>query len=1033
MKIKKIGLLLASIHTSTAVDYYKQFVQKSKESEQTLIVFPGGRLNYEDDFEYLRNSIYPLVNEANLDFLISWGSSLGGKTTLNDLSSFLSSFSSIPYLTLTHKMENHSNISFDAYSCMKNEIIHLIDVHGCKKIAFLRGPKNHKSAQDRYNAYYDVLKLRNIEIDENLISSPVPWNKGNRAIKELIEKRNLKPSKDFDAIVCVNDSIMFATMDYLYSEGYSIPKDVKIIGFNDSKEALLTPSPGTTAKMPLEKMSTIAWHLALEGESYAGDFNLPCKMVIRKSCGCTQSPYATDLMKRENCSIEDFCHVAGEILEVPSNEIYEIAENGERSLVSNDWEKFELLFSFKVYKYLKATGDIYSLFEVIKLYVNIFGSEFFKTNVYLNLLQIIQNTQNRLTNEKYYFNAQQKTTLIKLKASLLNAKTFKDIIRVVKDTLYDLQINELHLVFSDSDYSSEYMGGYKHGEIFENLGKFSSQNILPENLSDYDNGCYVVLPLYTANESIGYLFVHTDNEDGEILEEIRSIISSAIETTLLFKAANRAKESAEKSEKLKSLFFANLDEGIKSPLNQINNIAEQIDNDELQSSVKKVNRIIDLSLMDFEETELEFTTTDLNELLISSDFNTKELIKIPTLVLDRERLLYSMNSFSDLMTQNSIETEIETIILADNSVEIYIKAQKDLERFSSNMIFHLLEKIVFLHNGSISLKDNYLTISLPYPSLSNNNENYGKNTYHIVDSLKLNENYLTLQEIMNNGFPSNIRKIYWEIEKHDFASNYVLNKIFKEIPNACFICYDVPQGYKNIAMAFSILNTKGEKPLVYYCGKLSNKFEKIKEIANFIEFKSNNQLNSLSLTENPQLVIFNKNKNILESHLSQIMDVDYSIIYFDSDFNNDYILKYLPQEYLLFLNDFMMDNEDFFALLTTFLIKGKLSVQVKNSLINKTISYINKNAKKQISRLQIAEYVQISEDYLSKIFKQGTGISPWTYLTLLRIYLAEQLIRNTNKTMSEIASETGFQDQAYLCRVFKKIKKVTPNSYRKKN
>ena len=68
----------------------------------------------------------------------------------------------------------------------------------------------------------------------------------------------------------------------------------------------------------------------------------------------------------------------------------------------------------------------------------------------------------------------------------------------------------------------------------------------------------------------------------------------------------------------------------------------------------------------------------------------------------------------------------------------------------------------------------------------------------------------------------------------------------------------------------------------------------------------------------------------------------------------------------------------------------------------------------------------MSEDYLTRIFRKELGISPWDYLNRYRIYLASELLRQEAMSVNEVASRTGFQDQAYFCRVFKKIKGVTP-------
>jgi AraC-like DNA-binding protein len=59
------------------------------------------------------------------------------------------------------------------------------------------------------------------------------------------------------------------------------------------------------------------------------------------------------------------------------------------------------------------------------------------------------------------------------------------------------------------------------------------------------------------------------------------------------------------------------------------------------------------------------------------------------------------------------------------------------------------------------------------------------------------------------------------------------------------------------------------------------------------------------------------------------------------------------------------------------------------------------------------------------------GLSLWDYLNRLRIFRAAELLRKTDDTIQNIASSAGFQDQAYFCRVFKKIYGVPPGQLRK--
>jgi AraC-like DNA-binding protein len=100
-------------------------------------------------------------------------------------------------------------------------------------------------------------------------------------------------------------------------------------------------------------------------------------------------------------------------------------------------------------------------------------------------------------------------------------------------------------------------------------------------------------------------------------------------------------------------------------------------------------------------------------------------------------------------------------------------------------------------------------------------------------------------------------------------------------------------------------------------------------------------------------------------------------------------------------------------------------------LVKKAILYFGRHAESHISRWKLADSINVSEDYLTRIFHREIGLSLWDYLSRLRIFLAADLLRRTDDTIQDIASRTGFQDHAYFCRVFKKIYGVPPGQLRK--
>ena len=72
-----------------------------------------------------------------------------------------------------------------------------------------------------------------------------------------------------------------------------------------------------------------------------------------------------------------------------------------------------------------------------------------------------------------------------------------------------------------------------------------------------------------------------------------------------------------------------------------------------------------------------------------------------------------------------------------------------------------------------------------------------------------------------------------------------------------------------------------------------------------------------------------------------------------------------------------------------------------------------------------------NEKYIGKLFKAQTGFTVKEYLNRRRLDTAEQLLRNTKLSITEISSKSGFNNVTYFNRLFKKHFNFSPKNYRK--
>jgi YesN/AraC family two-component response regulator len=125
-------------------------------------------------------------------------------------------------------------------------------------------------------------------------------------------------------------------------------------------------------------------------------------------------------------------------------------------------------------------------------------------------------------------------------------------------------------------------------------------------------------------------------------------------------------------------------------------------------------------------------------------------------------------------------------------------------------------------------------------------------------------------------------------------------------------------------------------------------------------------------------------------------------------------------------------SEDESARLLLRALSGEQALpQPTSALVKHALAYLHQNFTNPLTRQEIAEAVGVSKNYLSEIFRQEIGISPWDCLARFRIQKAKELFITSSDSIASIANQVGFDDAAYFSRVFHKLAGVSPQKYRR--
>jgi two-component system response regulator YesN len=100
--------------------------------------------------------------------------------------------------------------------------------------------------------------------------------------------------------------------------------------------------------------------------------------------------------------------------------------------------------------------------------------------------------------------------------------------------------------------------------------------------------------------------------------------------------------------------------------------------------------------------------------------------------------------------------------------------------------------------------------------------------------------------------------------------------------------------------------------------------------------------------------------------------------------------------------------------------------------IGKAIQYIRSHYQEDLGIKEVADFLYISEGYLSKLFKNETGYTFGDYLTNYRMKKACKLLTDPTVKIYEIADKIGYKDQRYFSVLFKKVTGMSPTEFKER-
>jgi len=214
-----IGMLTAALSGPTENALWQGVADQAWARKVNLICFSGGIPHWHQQFEDQKNILFEIAGKQNVNGLLIWANILSHTLDRSSLETFCLRYAPLPMISVGMVLPSIPSIRIDMQAGMRQLLSHLIEAHGRRRIAFIRGLEVSQDAEDRYQAYRETLAQYGLTFDPDLIVlGDFRRDSGISAIEQLIDFKR----KKFDTLVSANDNMALGAMQALQSRGANI-------------------------------------------------------------------------------------------------------------------------------------------------------------------------------------------------------------------------------------------------------------------------------------------------------------------------------------------------------------------------------------------------------------------------------------------------------------------------------------------------------------------------------------------------------------------------------------------------------------------------------------------------------------------------------------------------------------------------------------------------------------------------------------------------------------------------------------------
>lgn len=561
---RRIGVISPYVDQYYQRDLWQGMQKAATQLGAEVVLYCGSAMLAPNQFDRNNNVIYELIEQSQLDGLVSVTGTLSNYCGSDYTLSYFQKFNNLKTVHISWEKTGHNSVTVDNYQCMGLMLDHL-QAHKYRKYAYISGPETNTEALDRKKAFIDFMAQEVNQDKEYVIYY------GNFTKESALKVMDIMCEEAYvpDVIVCANDEMAIGVYSALYEKGIFGNQPIAFTGFDDIDNATTFSPSFTTLRQPLFEMgyqSIFNVNHLIEGGHVKEKDEIVGELRIRESCGCmrfkqTNLPHDLDkkLQLKSNTLQGSYDECIGLIEHIIEG------NHMRRQLEPHYWTEIPMiklllgtLISELKNQVVKGTflRDFYQFsnrlddqgLQVWEHFMKRFKERLYQDEVVLpNEMHEILYQMNAIINDARYRHQRRSSYdfmamyyyVSEMIVGLTEAKNEAAMIDIMIPFVRQYQFEELYICTFDEPITFDdplrvtypkkcrLSLGFEEGDILRDID-FFTKDLLPSECRPSE-GVRVIYPIVFTKHLYGYIVCHIEVSNKSIFKTIREQVANTLE------------------------------------------------------------------------------------------------------------------------------------------------------------------------------------------------------------------------------------------------------------------------------------------------------------------------------------------------------------------------------------------------------------------------------------------------------------------------------------------------------------------------